>query len=107
MEGQIVVSEEIGALTSEDVGLVECLIKLKSYREVFKGLVQDAQASKCPSSRQMELACRLLFFSDRDVKVLYRLIKVVQLKVQKSSEKVQTRLSLLLAAAMYGDVHEF
>ena len=50
MEGQVVVTKKVSTLASEDVGLLEAIIKIQSNREVFHGLIKDGETGKGPSS---------------------------------------------------------
>ena len=70
MEGQVVVTEEVCALASEDIGFLKGLIQLQSNREVLHRFIQYAQASIAPASSQMELSCGFLFLSNRDIEVV-------------------------------------
>ena len=106
MESQVIVTKEVCALASEDVGLLKGLIQLKSNREVLHRFVQYAQASIAPSSSQMELSCGFLFLLNCDIEVVQGIVEVVQLIVKQPSEEVETWLLLLLAATSNGHIQE-
>ena len=106
MESQVIVTKEVCALASEDIGLLKGLIQLKSNREVLHRFVQYAQASIAPSSSQMELSCGFLFLLNCDIEVVQGIVEVVQLIVKQPSEEVETWLLLLLAATSNGHIQE-
>lgn len=106
VEGQVVVTEEVSTLASEDVGLVERIIKFKCDREVLHCFIEDAEASIAPSSCQVELTSWLLFLSNGNVEVVQCLVEVMCLVVEQSSEKVQTWLFLINTAALDGNIKE-
>ena len=106
MESQIVVTEKVGALASEDVGFMQGVIQLQSNRQVLHSLVQDTKTGIASATCQVELAGGLLFLSDCDVEIVQRIVEPMQLVVEQPSEEVERRLLLLLAAALNGDVQE-
>ena len=99
VESQVVIAQQIGAFASEYVSFVERLVEFKSNREVLHGFIEDAQTSISPSSGEMELTGGLFLFCNRHVEVIQRIIKLVHLIIQQSSEEIQTRLLLFFAAA--------
>jgi hypothetical protein len=107
VESKVVVAKQIGAFASEYVSFVERLVEFESNREVLHGFIEDAQTSISPSSGEMELTGGLFLFCNRHVEVIQRIIKLVHLIIQQSSEEIQTRLLLFFAAAIDCHVQEF
>ena len=55
----------------------------------------------------MELSCGFFLLLDGHVEVIEGLVEVVQLVVKEASEEVETRLLLVLAAALDRGIEEF
>ena len=69
VERQIVVTQQVGAFTAENVSFEERLVELECHRQVLQCLIKDTQAGVGSSTSQMELSSGLLFFLDRYVEV--------------------------------------
>lgn len=106
MEGEVVVTVEVGALPTEDVRFKEGVIEFECHCKVVQGLVEHAKASIASASGQVELSCCLLFLADGDVEIPQGFVKAVELEIKKASEEVETCLLLFLAAGRDGPIEE-
>lgn len=70
VESQIVVSEQVSALSSKDVGLLKSFIQFQCNGEILHSFIKDAQASIASSSRQVELTRSFFFLLNSDVEII-------------------------------------
>ena len=105
-ESQIVVSDQISTFPTVDIALLYCFVEVESYREVFHGFREDAEASVASATCQEEVSRRLFLFFDSHVEILQSVIEPVHLEFQEASEEVETWFFLFFITVLNGFVHE-